>query len=368
MAESAVLVSQSGELTLGLEAIVSAKAYDHVTTLITDRQTDNRYYLSPATVEAIEERQADSPASDTTVVVDGNLHPGQSVDLQRRLAPMAVRDRRGAVWEWLAESNPVAATCFDIYQARIARREAASEQRDAATSGPSGTSGRLAADDEHLQRLQASLADQQTTARQRVQTGYEGVDGRVVLLGRVAAPTTALWSALTETTAAEGAGHPTQPTTATTTVGPHTLAVTDTPGIPGADGLPDWLLKAVPGLSAALEQATCVLGPGDDCESLLTAVSAEFDAHCRSLPTATARAARETLHDVLETRSFAVRLPYNDDAHAFVSELHEEGVVQDTEYDDAIYLQVEVPETAAGDLRRRVEATDGELRPYNTSE
>lgn len=53
--------------------------------------------------------------------------------------------------------------------------------------------------------------------------------------------------------------------------------MTDTPGIPGFGDLPTWLTEAVPGLTTALEQTTCVLGVGDYCDSLGDAVCKRFD-------------------------------------------------------------------------------------------
>jgi len=368
MTAPTLLVSQSGQLTQGLSAIVSAHSDGPVTTFVTDRPEDNQYYLSPATVEAVEQRCSDSDDGPATVVVDGEMHPGQSVDLQTRLSPVTVRDKRAAVWEWLGEANPVAATCLELQQARIARRGAAAEQRDAAEQGPSGTSGSVTAHDERIQELRDTLEKRRTAARQRVQTSYSSVDGRVVLLGRVSAPTTPIWAALTETTATATVGRPAQPTTATATVGPHTLAVTDTPGILGSHGVPDWLQNALPGLTAAIEQATCVLGVGEGCETLLTAVAEEFDVRCRTLPSDTESAARDALDTLLETSEFAVKLPYSDAAHALVSDLHGEATVHATEYDDAIYVRVEVSQATARDLHRRVSEVDGDVQPYNSSE
>jgi hypothetical protein len=44
--------------------------------------------------------------------------------------------------------------------------------------------------------------------RQRVHTGYTGVDGRVVLLGRVGVPTTTLQAALTDEPTTSAASRP----------------------------------------------------------------------------------------------------------------------------------------------------------------
>lgn len=368
MSEPALIVSQSGRITDGLPALASAQGYEPVETLVTDRPEDGKHYLSPATVEDVEQHSSAIDSASLSLVVDGTLHPGQVVDLQARLPSVSVRDTRGAVWERLGGANPVAAARFELRQARVARRAAAGAQRDDATRSPTGTSGRLSSRDRQTQERRAALQQRQEAARKRVETGYTDVDGHVVLLGRVAAPTTDVWAELTHEDGTPEAGRPAQPTTTTTTLGPHTLAVTDTPGVPGDSGFPDWVTAAVPGLTAALERATCVLGVGENCESLGTAVEAQFDATWWSLESATAEAARDALRDVLETAEYALRLPYDDAAHALVSELHDEAAVHATEYDDAIYLRVEVARTAASELRRRTAAVGGAVEALDVSE
>lgn len=360
MGEPALVVSQSGGVTRGLEPLVATRAEAPVETRVTDRPEDGEYYLSPATVDAVEQWVSEAEGEAPLVVVDGSLHPGQAVDLRGRLPPVTLRDRRGAVWEVLAGSNPVAAARFELRRARLERRNAAATQRDAATQGPTGTSGRLAAREEAVQTCRETLETRREAARERARTGYDDVDGRVVVLGRVGAPTTDVWSGLTGESRAAGVGRPAQPRTATATVGPHTLAVTDTPGVVGERGLPDWLTTAVPGLVTSLADADCVLGVGDS-EGLADAVREGFDATWRSVGPAAADA-REALAAVFGTAEYAVRLPYDDDAHALVSELHDRAAVRDTEYGDAVYLRVAVSRTGADELRRRVAAVDGETR------
>jgi hypothetical protein len=367
MPESALIVSQSGRVTHGLPALVSARGHDPIETLVTDRSEDGRYYLAPGTVERVERRAAGAERP-PVLVVDGTVHPGQTVDLRARLPSVTVRDRRELLWERLAERNPVAATRLELRRARVERREAAGEQRDGATRSPTGTNGRLAARDTQIQEQRDTLDRRRDGARERVQRGYTGVDGRVVLLGRIGAPTTDVWAALTGEPATAAAGCPARPRTATVELAPHTLAVTDTPGVLGTGGLPDPLTEAVPGLTAALEQASCVLGVGGHREGLRAAVCERFDAAWRSLDTATSGAARDALRDQLDTAEYAVRLPYGDDAHALVSDLHEGATVHATEYRDAVCLRVEVAGSATAQLRRRVSAIDGEMRSLDAGE
>lgn len=367
MSEPALIASQSGRLTRGLQPFVAARGYDPVETLVTDRPENGEYYLSPETIERIERRAGETDRADLTLVVDGLVHPGQLADLQARLQSLTVTDKRRVVWDHLAEANTVAATCVERQTARIARQRVNDTQRGAATRSPSGTSGRRAAIDSRLTELRSTLENRQRTARQRVRTSYTDVDARVVLLGRVDAPTTAVWAALTDENTAPETGRPARPVTGTATVGPHELAVTDTPGVPGDEGLPQWLTQAVPGLSTAVEQATCVLGVGERQDSLLRAVAERFDLTCRSLDAADAGTARTTIAEILHTTTCVVRLPYSDDAHALVSELHEQAVVGATDYDQAISLRVDVAQTATDDLRRRVNTIGGELEILDTN-
>jgi hypothetical protein len=362
MSEPALVVSQSGEVTDGLSELVAARGCEPVTTLVTDRPEDGRYYLSPATIEDVESRSPGVGGRDLLLVVDGSPHVGQVVDLGARLPSVTLRDRRSAVWERLGAGNPVAATRFELWQSRVARREVAGSPREETTDDPGDTSGRLAGRDRRIQALRATLERRQETARERVRASYDGVDGRVVLLGRVGAPTAALWTALTGDFAPAVAGRPAQPTSATTTIGAHTLAVTATPGVPGRSGLPAWLTEAVPGLTTALQRAACVVGVGDRTDALRAAVGERFDAAWRSVESATATGARAAVRDALETAECALRLPYDDATHAFVSDLHDRGIVHETEYDDAVYLHVEIPPTAVDEVRRRASGVGGETR------
>lgn len=365
MRAPALVVTQSGRITDGLMAVVGSRGHDPVETLVTDRPTDGTYYLSPTTLDDAQ-RWASGATDGGKLVVDGILHPGQVVDLSGRLPSVTLRDRRDVVWESLGESNPVAAARFDLRRARIARRAAAASQRDDATDGPSGMSGRLVDREQGVQARREELETRRKAARDRARTEYQGVDGYVVMLGRVGTQTTALWAALTDEPATEGVCSPTQPRTATADVGPHTLAVTDVPGVPGDGGIPEWLTAAVPGLVTALDRASCVLIVGDP-DGLAEAVRGRFDVTWRSVQP-TEKAAHEALNDVFGTASFAVRLPYGDDTHALVSDLHDRAAVRDAEYDDAVRLHVEVPWTARDRWRRRVSAVGGEVEPLDDGE
>lgn len=366
MNDAAVLVSQSGRLTPGLSVLVGAWADGPISTLVSDRSVHGRYYLSPPTVREVEQHVA--AAADTpSVVVDGEPHPGQLVDLQARLPSITVVDRRRVAWERLAGNNPVAAIRLSLQEAHLARRRAANAQRDAATADPSGTSGTVADCDRRIQTLGNRLEREQAAARRRVRCSHTTVDGYVVLLGPIGAPTTELWSELVGRKATTEVGLPARPTTAQTAVGPHTVAVTDVPEILGGGGIPQWLEDVVPGLVTALERATCVLGAGEDHAALVQSAGDRFEIPYRSLARADATSARAALDDILPTVTCAVRLPYSDDTQALVSELHDRTVVEETAYDDAIYVRIKVARTATDELRRRVAAIGGELKQLDPS-
>ena len=365
MSPPAIVVSQSGQTTHGLVDIVATQVGGPVSTHVTDRPEDAEYYLSPATVDELADQHLggdDGP----TVVVDGLLHPVQAVDLGSGLQSARVLDRRGAVWAWLGEANPVAATRASLRQSRIARREAAAAQRDGSTSGPAGEDGRHAELDRQCQSLRAELDRRRAAARDRVRTQYGQVDGNVVLVGRVGKERSRLWGELTGEAVSQEPGRPARPDTATTTVGPHELAVTDTPGVPGTDGLPEWLTEAVPGLLAALAEADCVLAVGPHRGPLRDAITDRFDTDCRAVSTSTADAARAAIGAVFETVELALELPYTDSTHALVSALHDEGVVHEVAYEQAIYVRVEVSRSAVEELERRVSDTGGRLTTVET--
>ena len=54
MSESALVVSQSGQVTGGLVTLVAAQGQEPVTTLVTDRPENGEFSLSPATTEGVE--------------------------------------------------------------------------------------------------------------------------------------------------------------------------------------------------------------------------------------------------------------------------------------------------------------------------
>ena len=352
-----LLVSRRGTITPGLPGIVSAYRSGPVETRVRDRPEDNTYHIPPGLLEAASAALAG--AAEPVLIVDGLVHPGQAVDLQERLPDGQLYDRRSLVWAHLAADNPVAETQLEYRRAAIAHRAAVAAGRDGGPASPSGTRGETAALEARLDTLRETRDQQRAATRAQAAGSYTDVDAHVVLVGRPGAPTGDLWATVTGAAEPEAVGRPAQPATDTTTVGPHTVAVTDTPGIPGTGGVPDWLQTVLPGLEVALDRAALVLGVGAGAASLIEALEPRVSALCRHLGTATTAALRDTVNAVLDRRRYRLRLPYTDPAHALLAELHDTGVVHDVTYDDTIVADLTVAATAADSLTRRVETIEG---------
>lgn len=349
MNESVVLVVASETPTPGIKRTLDHLDRQPVETLVHDRPEDGHYYLSPATVKRLEALLRETEA--TGVIVDGEMHPGQTVDLEDRLG-VETRDRRGLVWEHLAEANPVAETRLALRRRRIERRAVATRQRQQSTSAPTGTSGRLDDLTRQCQDLRQELEERQRAARTRIRTAHTDVDAYVVTIRQADAEAATGGAALTDEPAASGL-RPRRPQTTITTVQAHTIAVTMIPDIPGDRGLPEWVTAAVPGIESALDRADVVVGaPGtflkritdSDTPTVVTDETA-------SIPAAVA--------ERLPTVQLAIELPYADDAHTLVSWLHDHTVVRETAYTDTITVHCTAPEGARNDIIRRVESVDG---------
>lgn len=350
---STLLVSQDGTVTPGLAAIVSAYRGEPVETRVREAPVDNTYYVSPGLLE--EARDTLAAAEDPMLVVDGLVHPGQAVDLQERLSGGRLHDRRSVVWAHLAAGNPVAETQLKLRRTAVAHRGAAAAGRGGGPASPSGTSGQTTALETRLDTLRETRDQRWATARDQAAESYADVDAHVVLVGRPEAPTGELWAGLTGGDPPEAVGRPAQPATGTTSVGPHTVAITNTPGIPGTGGVPDWLQAVLPRLEVALDRAALVLGVGTGSASLREAVETRVSAACLRLDRPTPEAARTAISEQLNRRRYRLRLPYTDPAHALLADLHDTGVVHDVTYGDAIVADVTVAAPAADSLTRRVE-------------
>jgi 50S ribosomal subunit-associated GTPase HflX len=380
MSERALVASRAGTVRPWLEPAVAALGHEVVGTLVVDAPEHGEYHLPPGLVERLADR---IEATDSGyLAIDGHVHPGQAADLLAALPPVVLRDRRGVAYERLAAGgNGAAATLLERQERRTERRQAANQSREAATEGPTGTAGRVEELERRCQRLDERLAERQAAAREAVETGYAVVDARVVLLGPPTAPTTPLWAELTGAEPRDGGPlAPAEPVTATARIGPHEVAVTDTPG--AVEELPEWFAGSVPGTVAALERADVVVlvGSAGDAPALAAldeAVAGRSDAaRLPALPAGSApengwslepvdagepEAVRSRLAGLLETATLAVRLPYDDEAHALVSWLHDRTAVESVAYGDDIALTVTAPAGAAAELRRRVEAVGGEV-------
>lgn len=370
MTDTAFLASRTGPVTGWFEATVAALGYEPTPALTADGPEHGRYNLPPGLVDRIAGRLRETDAA--VLGVDELLHPGQRVDLAAALPPVTVRDRRGVVWRRLAAANPVAEQSLALRDARVERRRVAGAERDSDGQSPGGSGGRVGELDRRCQQLRADLETLRTEARERVTEAHGGVDARVVLVGPPTAPSMALWTALTGDDATGGPFGPARPTTAVTTVGPHEVALTDTPGL--VAGLPDWYTGAAPGTLAALEDASAAVVVGerrDPLERCCRAVEDRVDGPLVPvLPGADGPVAgrdpvdgatvRSRLAAVLPSSRLALSLPYSDGTHALVSRLHDRATVHTVTYDETVLLDIEVPAGRVDRLRRRVAELGGE--------
>ncbi|MFP4217835.1 MAG: hypothetical protein ACLFR6_03210 [Salinarchaeum sp.] len=349
MSEAVVLVVPSETPTPGIKRTLDHLDRQPVETLVHDRPEDGRYYLSPATVERVETVLDETAAS--LVIVDGETHPGQAVDLEERLN-VETRDRRSLVWEHLAEVNPVAETRLALRRRRIDRRAAANRQRQQSIHAPTGTSGRLDDLTRRCQELQQELTKRQRVAQDRIRTAHTDVDAHVLTIRQANAEAATEWTALTGKSADSGL-RPRRPQTTMTTVQAHTIAVTTTPDIPGDRGLPEWVTAAVPGIEPAIDRADVVVGtPGAFLNRITDSdTPAVVTDETASIPAAVA--------ERLPTVQLVIELPYADNAHTLVSWLHDNTVVRETTYTDAITVHCTVPEGARDEIVRRVESVGG---------
>ena len=349
--ETALVASRSGGVPDWFEATVAALGYDVTGTLSVDRPEHGRYNLPPGLVDRLAERARTADIS--LVAVDELLHPGQMVDLDGAL-PVTVRDRRGVVWQRL---GGVADDCLALRDCRLERRRAAGAERDSAGQAPSGGGGRVADLDRREQELRARRDECRGAARERVSTAYDGVDARVVLVGPPAARTTRLWAGLTDEPGdPSGPVHPPEPRTAVTTVGPHEVAVTDTPGL--VEGLPAWYTDAVPGTIAALEAAdvVVVVSEGERFRQL----DERFEATVVSVrEPVDVEAVRARLAAALPSARVELTLPHGDETQALVSWLYDTATVADITYGEGVTATVTVPVDRVTELERRVSRVGG---------
>lgn len=373
MTDTAFLASRTGPVPGWFEATVAALGHEPAAALTVDGPEHGRYNLPPGLVDRLAGRLRETDAA--FLGVDELLHPGQRVDLEAALPPVTVRDRRGVVWRHLATTNPVAETALALRAARVERRRVAGAERDSDTQSPGGSGGRVVELDRRCQQLGDDLETLRVEARERVTDAHSGVDTRVVLVGPPTTSSTALQAELTGNDPTNGPFGPAQPTTAVTTVGPHEVALTDTPGL--VAGLPDWYAGTVPGTLAALDDASAAVVVGERRDPLerccrvvddrvggpLVPVLPGADSPIIGrdpVDSAGPDAVRSRLAAVLPSSRLALSLPYSDETHALVSRLHDSATVHTVSYGETVLLDVEVPTGRVDSLRRQVVALDGE--------
>ncbi len=378
MRSRAVLASRSGSVADWIVKAVEALGYDIAETVTAESSEHGQYHLPPGVVEELDAtlRKEDR----ALVAIDESVHPGQLVDIAATLQADDICDRRGIVFERLAAGgNDVAETRLALYNRRLDRRRAKRAQRQSATRGPAGTSGRVEDLDRRCQQLQATLGTRRRAARQRTDETYETADARVVITGSPAVGAPRLWSALTGADERHpGPFEPARPVSVTRSLGVHRLTMTATPGLIPDD--PEWYEMVVPGTFVALRRADIVVVVGrspDRLETLSETVQTqsgatvlpalqsreqnETESAKRPVGPATPQAIESRLRSELAAVRVDVTLPYGDETQALVSRLYDRRTVSSVAYGDEIALTVEIPEDARQDLRRQVSEVGGNL-------
>ena len=132
----ALIASRTGAITRGLPALVAARGYENVERVVTNRPENKKHGLPPATLDRVVD--VVDRTEDAYIVVDGDLHPGQMLDLRARLPAATVRDRKGAVGGRGRGGDRGAGGGVERRQGRSGRLAAARADRDAAASSPGG--------------------------------------------------------------------------------------------------------------------------------------------------------------------------------------------------------------------------------------
>lgn len=373
MTARALLASRAGPVTSEFAEIVSQLGYTAEDSLVTDSPEDNQYHLPPGLVETL--RECSSEKGVEFLAIDGIAHAGQMVDLNTALPSMTIRDRRGVILERLAGGgNAAAAARLALRDRRVARRRARRDQRSGSAAGPSGTSGAVSELERACEQQIETLQSEQDTLRQRVSNSYDGIGTHVTIVGTMSAPTTEYWEALTGEQGGGGPLRPASPTTAVTEIGPHTVAVTDIPGLTAGEN--EWFVDAVPGTVAAIDRSDILLvvESTDDIDRLLPTDGFDGAITRWSGPKEPAKEIGldrpgnwseqlvAEIQPLLPTTRLAVTLPSTDAGHGMVSTLHEETTVETIEYGDEIRLKIEMPDAAVEQLSQQIKQVGGSCR------
>ncbi len=362
MTATTVLATRHGSIRPAVEAVVAERELSVANVLAVDGDEDNQYHLPPALVDQLVD--CVDRTEPQRVVVDGLLHAGQMYDLSHALPAVELLDRRDLYYEHLAEGgNPAAETARELRRRQIELRTERRRQRDGATTGPTGESGSVSELSDACDRLTASLESCQQRQRHQIKTSYEGVDARVVVVGPVGAPTTDGWCALTGERAESTVLRPATPRTAVADIGPHEVAVTDTPGF--VAGQPEWFTAAVPGTMAAVERADIlvVVESANHRPSLAIDDTAFGGTVVWTQPPADGERAswrsqfRKEIAQALPTVRLTLTLPYG--AESVLSRLYDETTVESVAYGEEIEADVAVPAGRSDRIEQAVEQAGG---------
>ena len=355
MKERATIAGRRETVTPWVAQTVSALGYETAGTATADSPEDGRYYIPPGVVEHVEQLLDRTGAS--LLVVDGEPHVGQLADLRERFPDVTLRDRRSAVWEWLASSNPVADDRLALRRARLERRLAERAQRQ---RSPEASDGRVADLERQCEALRDRLSDRRQTAQSRVTTAHTDADVYLVMARTVGTDPGVDRRLLLEgdPTPADARAPTLRAETDVASVGVHDVATTDIPAVPWTGQVPDWFEAVVPGATAALARADLVCS---DTADLAAALSDRFDATAVAVERPTEAAVRTALCSHLGTVDLDVSFPYTDEAHAAVSRLHDRTEVRHVAYGERIDLSVTAPADGADAIERRIRKVGGRV-------
>ncbi len=382
MSQSAVLVARRTEptaeadlYTRWIRDTVTACGYTIAATRQQIRLEHNQYHIGPGMVEQLAEVITDTDS--VSLILDNILHPGQRADLSTALPTVTVYDRRGLVWEHLAENNPLADLHYRRQRHRVRRRRLIEARREQPADGITGGSPQQVADiEQQLQRLETQIDQQHATMASPPMPG-ENTDLNVAF---VQPPTTgSVWEAVPAVpTESDDPFRPATPTIETTTIDSLTATVSLLPACPPQ--LPDWYQQTVPGAMAIINRAdaVCVYCEYPTDRQLYTAISERQSEEGITIPVVdnpTVAAAfpesvtpvtiadgpetlRKRLLTVVSKTPVRIQLPHTDTGYAVLSWLHDRTPVNDVTYADAILVDTVLTPQAREQFRAQTAEAD----------
>ena len=354
MTAHAIVSGRAGRVTPWLPAVMESLGYVFET-VTTDAPEHGRYYIPPGVVNDVADRIAEGGVG--LVVIDGDPHIGQLLDLADRLPSVSILDRAGAVWSSFAAENPVADARLELREARLERLAAERRLRTESGRSPSGTASRVGDLERRCTDRRERVEDGIRRAEASIEREHRDADAYVVVLNLLGASPSIGRGLFFD----DADGDPSPPMRAETTMGtlgPHRLAVTETPALPWEGTLPEPFESVVPETIAALRRADFVVGHESGRAPVVHLVD-RFDARLIVVESATPMAVQEAIGAALPVSRLHLTLPHGDPAQATLSWLYEVGVVSDVSYGEAITATVTVSRSRTDAVMRRIREVGG---------